>query len=232
MYLRNLLPSCLLGICLSGNSAIAADKCTGSVNVGAAYVHVDVLESGHTIKRLDMGGVKADASFLITKDMGFCIKPSALYVSGHGELTSFALGIGHVTPITEKLCITPSVGGTWTNLRTSVKLPIAPDVFLHAKERFRSLAPYVALDIHYTIMEGFRIYGCYQYSWSSTRTKINHIGNFKGNSKGPSYSLMLEKDLNQYWSVNAGAAYNVSLNHEKHGIRGYGFRLGVARWLY
>jgi hypothetical protein len=37
----------------------------GKVDAGPTYVHIDVLESGHTIKRLEMGGVKADSSIVV-----------------------------------------------------------------------------------------------------------------------------------------------------------------------
>jgi hypothetical protein len=41
---------------------------------------------------------------------------------------------------------------------------------------------------------------------------------------------MLETDINDCWSVNIGGAYNISLSHEKHGLRAYGGRLALAYW--
>jgi len=225
MRLKNILLALCYSTLLPGFSF--ADHCGGKIDVGPVFVHVDVLESGRTIKKLDMGGLRADATFMIKEGSGFCIKPNVLYAQGHGELITASLGFGHVTPITDKLCITPHAGGAWTNLRTSVTLM----KILHAKERFRSTAPYAAIDLTYKICDGWRVGASYLYSWSRTHTRIQNIGKFKGNSSGPSISALIEHDFNDYWSMHFGGAYNSSLDREKHGIRGYGFKLGVARWL-
>lgn len=225
MRLKNILLT-FCGLAALSNLTFA-DHCGGKVDVGPVFVHVDVLQSGHTIKKLDMGGLKADATFMLKEGYGFCIKPSFLYAQGHGELITAGLGLGHVTPITDQLCVTPHAGGTWTNLRTSVKLMGV----IHAKERFRSVAPYAAIDFTYKICTGWRVCASYMYSWSRTHTRIEKIAKFKGNTSGPSISAMVEHDLNDCWSVHFGGAYNNSLDREKHGIRGYGFKLGVARWL-
>ena len=56
------------------------------------------------------------------------------------------------------------------------------------------------------------------------------MGTTKSKPKGSNYGVMIEHDLNDRWSINLGGAYNTSLTKEKHGIRGYGGRLGCAYW--
>ena len=208
-----------------------ADHCGGKVDFGPVFIHLDVLQSGHTVKKLDMAGFKLNGTIMLKEGYGFCVKPDILYAQGHGELIAGAIGFGHVTPLNDSFCVTPTVGLSLTNLRTSIspRIPFAP-FKLHLKERFRSLAPYIGLDMHYNICEGFRICGSIQYAWSHTHTNIQTQGTFKGDSRGGSYALMIEKDLSKEWSIHLGAAYNLAMSHEKHGLRGYGIKLGIARW--
>ncbi len=70
----------------------------------------------------------------------------------------------------------------------------------------------------------------YQYVWSRTITRIKGFKDTKSSPKGSNYSVMIESDINEKWSVNLGAAYNTSLTKEKHGLRGYGVRWGFAYW--
>lgn len=222
----------LLTAALSLPLSSYADKCGGKIDMGPVFVHLDVLESGHTVKKLDLAGFKLNGTIMIKEGYGFCVKPDVIYASGHdGQLLAGGIGFGHVTPINDKLCVTPTVGLTLSNLKTTYTavLPVAP-FKLDLRERFRSLAPFIGLDVNYTIIKGLRICGNFQYSWSHTHTKIQTQDKMKGDSKGPSYALMIEKDLNDKYSIHLGAAYNSSLSHEKHGLRGYGVKLGIARW--
>ncbi len=212
---------------------VHANGCGAKWDMAPVFVHVDVLHEGHTIKKLDMGGFKTNGTIMLKEGWGFCLKPDILIAQGHGELLSGSLGIGHVTPVTDKLCLTPTIGESITNLRTSYK----PEKFpVHFKQRFRSTAPFIALEATYKICDGFRVGTSIMYSWSRchTRTVNNKTGileKSKSNSAGPTYSAMIEKDLNEYWSLNCGASYNTSLDSsKKEGLRGYGFKLGLARW--
>lgn len=224
-----------------------ANGCGAKWDMAPVFVHVDVLHEGHTIKKLDMGGFKTNGTIMIKEGWGFCIKPDILYAQGHGELISGSIGIGHVTPITDKLCITPTVGESMTNLRTSYT---DKESFIqyglkrvHLKNRFRSTAPFVALEATYKICDGFRVGASFMYSWSRCHTRLENkhiklgdqtikiVKKSKSNSAGPTWSAMIEKDLSECWSVNAGVSYNSSLDSsKKEGLRGYGFKLGVARW--
>lgn len=207
---------------------LVADYCA-KIDAGPTFLHVDVLESGHTIKKINMAGVKADGSYLVWK--GICLKPSILYGrQGHNEIASGGCALGHYTPIGEKCSITPSVGCTFTQFKTTIHYPFAPGFIVHLKERFRSISPYLAIDASYCFVKGWRIIASYQYAWSRSHTTIKGYDSTKSSPEGSNYGVMIERDLNDNWSINLGAAYNTSLTKEKHGIRGYGARLGFAYW--
>jgi hypothetical protein len=207
--------------------------CGGKLDAGPAYLHVDVLESGHTVKSISMPAIKADMWTFIVG--GVCAKPTFLYAGkGSNQIISAGCGFGHYTPIGSKCSITPSIGCNFTQFKTTFhNHPIMADVFLDLRERFRSISPYVALDASYCFKKGWRVVGSYQYVWSRTYTKIKNVlgkKRFNSSPKGSNYGLMLEADVNDFWSLNLGAAYNSSLTHEKHGLRGYGVRFGFAFW--
>jgi hypothetical protein len=202
----------------------------GKIDAGPACLHVDVLESGHTIKKINMPAIKSDGTFLIWK--GLCLKPTILYAGiKNTQILNGGCGIGFYIPILEKCSITPSIGCNFTQFKTTLfRYPIFPGYFLDLKERFRSVSPYVSLDASYCFCQGWRIVGCYQYAWSHTHTKIKGAKTTKSNPKGSNISCMVEYDLNDCWSINLGAGYNSSLTKEKHGLRGYGVRFGLAFW--
>jgi hypothetical protein len=208
---------------------VNADLC-GKIDAGPTYLHIDVLESGHTIKKIDMPAIKVDATQFIWN--GVCLKPTILYAGrGNTKIMSGGCGIGHYTPIGDKCSITPSVGCNFTQFNTTLhNYPVMPDYFLDLKERFRSISPYVCIDASYCFVKGWRVIGSYQYVWSKTYTKIKGQHTTKSTPEGSNYGLMVERDLNDNWSVNLGAAYNSSLTKERHGLRGYGVRLGLAFW--
>lgn len=202
----------------------------GKIDAGPTYLHIDVLESNHTIKKINMPAIKTDGLYLVWN--GICLKPTILYAGkGNTQIISGGCGIGQYIPIGEKCSITPSLGCGFTQFKTTIhNYPAFPGVFLDLKERFRSVSPYAAIDASYCFCKGWRIVGAYQYVWSRTHTKIKGFDNTKSSPKGSNYSCMIECDLNDCWSVSLGAAYNSSLTKEKHGLRGYGARLALAFW--
>jgi hypothetical protein len=204
-----------------------ADVCA-KVDFAPAYVRVDVLESNETVKRMEMGAVRSDATITLIKDMGWVIKPTILYANGQGELLCTGVGIGHCTPITEWLMLTPSIGCLYTHLSTYIDIPTYG--LKHQKEIFNSASPYLCLEATFTLRPGTRLCVSYQYAWSHTHTKIGKIVSSNSHADGPSYAAMLEYDIHEKWSLQLGAAYNISLSKEKHGLRGMGVKLGAARW--
>lgn len=206
--------------------------CCGKIDAGPAFLHIDVLESSHTIKKINMPAIKADGLYFVWN--GVCVKPTALYAAiGNSQIISAGCGIGHYTPIGTKCSITPSIGCNLTQFKTTIHhyaVKEVPGLFLNLKERFRSISPYAAIDASYCFTPGWRIIACYQYVWSRTHTKIKNFDSSKSSPSGSNYAMVVERDLNDNWSVNLGAAYNTSLTKEKHGLRGYGVRLGLAYW--
>jgi hypothetical protein len=216
--------------------SLGATESCGKVEVSAAYVHVDFLESKKTIHRMDVPAVKTDLSWKVWN--GIVVKPTFLY--GHGnhkdEVMQAGGGIGFCVPIDPQLYVVPLVGFNWSHLKTTLDInnPFIPLAKLKLTETFRSYSPYVAIEASYTLCKGFRVVGNVQYSWSKTKTTLKPMinPNFKekSHSEGFTYSGMVEYDLNDHLSINMGAAYNVSLTKEKHGLRIWGGKLGVAFW--
>jgi hypothetical protein len=206
--------------------ALYAGIC-GKADIGATYIDLDILKSGHTEETLHMKGFKGDATVQVYG--GFVLKPGFIWAKGKGELASGSIGIGHCFPIFKNFTLIPSAGVTFSYVRTDIDLEIPGlGILEDQKERFRSTSPYAALEFSYTFLENWTLIGCYQYAWSRTHTKIGKVVSEKSNCCGPNYSLGLEYSINKNWAVNFGAGYNISLSKEKHGIRGKGLKLGVA----
>lgn len=205
--------------------------CVAKIDVGPAYIHIDVLKSGKTDHTMDMAAIKGDFNYRFLEY--FLIKPTILY--GHGQhknmIVNGGVGLGFYIPLHKNFVITPLGGINFGYLKTTFELknPLLPAP-LRVEEKFRSCSPFLSVEVSYTFMPSWRIVVSYQYAWSHTRTKIKPFVNEKSHSEGSNYSAMLEYDLNKHWSVNLGAAYSVALTKEKHGLRAYGFKLGVAYW--
>jgi hypothetical protein len=213
--------------------------CVGKIDIGAAFIHVDLLKSGVTRHRMDLGGIKAEFNYRFWKCL--ILKPSFLYGQARRKdrVVNGGVGLGFYIPVAKGLTVTPSFGCIWGNLRTNYKaevevevpgVPTPVSVSVPVKEKFYSSSPYLALELSYTFIPTWRVVFTYQYSWSHTRTTIKPLLKEKSHSQGSNYSAMLEHDFNQHWSINAAAAYNVSLTKEKHGLRAYGCKVGVAYW--
>lgn len=223
--LQILLASLLLCLAFSKIQA----EVLGKVDIGPAFAHLDILESGKTIKHMDMWGVRGDIAYRLFKCL--YLKPTFLYAHGgaaEGGIFTGAVGLGVCLPLKENLLITPIVGGNYCHVWTKIDIPAF--LLKNLNENFRSWAPYVGLDFYYTFIPTWRLSLGVQYAWSRTKTTIQHIGKSKSKSEGFSYSALLEHDLSDQWSVNLGGAYNLSLTKEKHGLRGAGVKLGIARW--
>lgn len=207
--------------------------CRGKVELAPAYVHVDFLKSGKTLNSMNLICVKGDLNYRVWS--GFVLKPSFLYGKGKHDhkIATGGVGLGFCIPLTcYKVVITPVAGINFGYLRTSFdfKHELAPGGKIHVKERFRSRSPYAGFELSWTFIPSWRVVFSYQYAWSRTHTKIDPLGNERSKSKGSNYAGMIEYDINDCWSVNFGAAYNNSLSKEKHGIRAWGLKLGIAYW--
>lgn len=209
----------------------------GKADIGGAYVHIDVLLSGKTTHRMDLGGVRADLYYRVWK--GLVLKPSILYAEGKKEdmLLTGGIGLGFCIPYKQKYCLTPIGGITWGDLRTkqtfSGFLEVAGQKVpyeVRRKQKFRSSSPYIGFEFSYNFTSDWRVVFNYQYAWSRTRSTIEGAGTTKEKSKGSNYAFLVEYDLTRSISINLGGAYNTSLSKEKHGLRAYGAKLGLAYW--
>lgn len=209
--------------------AVLQSECVGKVELAPAFIHIDVLEKGHTVKKINMGAGRAEGHYNIGQ--GWILKPYAIYGKGDGgELTSLSLGFGRCIPIKDKITVTPSIGFTYTWLNTTIDLDLPGLGEMEFKENFRSGSPYIGLEATYRIRKNLRITGNIQYAWCRSKVKIKQLLNDTSKSRGPILSALLEYDLNQCWSVNVGFAYNESFSREKDGLRGYGAKAGLAWW--
>lgn len=230
----------VIAILLSGftfSSIIQAMQPTlsGRADIGPAYIHVDILESGQTVKSMDLLGVKADACFILMEKQGWCLKPSLLYGNAgkkRGEVASAGIGFGHCTPCGYGVTLTPSFGISYGYVQTKIHIPQMGPVMgkEHFTEVFRSISPYLGLDVSFRFWDKWRLCGMFQYAWSKTDTHIKGLLDDKSSSKGFNYALLLEYDITQCWTLQLGGAYNISLSKEKHGIRAAGGKVGVAFW--
>lgn len=218
----------LLGLLIAPQACFA--ECAGKIELAPAFLHVDVLESGRTVKRMDMPAVRGEFSYIFWE--GFYIKPIVVY--GHGGSAKGgtmigSLSLGRCIPLNDKITLSPFVGIGYSHLWT--KIDVLDYGMTNLKEKFKSLSPLIGVDAFYTIQKGLRISVSVQYAWARTHTSIeNLVKRQKSNSKGFNYAFLIEQDLNDQWSVNVGAAYSLSLSKEKHGIRGTGIKAGLARW--
>lgn len=213
--------------------------CRGKIEIAPAYIHIDFLKSGHTYHRIDLPAVRGDFYYRVWQ--GLQIRTNAMYgYSRHqNEYAAGGVGLAFCIPLLpKKLSITPLAGFSWSYLHSPFKHRLksdnAPTTVFHLKQRFRSRSQFIGAELSWTIIPAWRLTLGYQWAWSRTHTKISNapieVANERSKSKGPTVSGMLEHDFNDSFSVNLGAAYNNSLSKEKHGVRGWGLKLGFAYW--
>lgn len=199
----------------------------GKIDIAPSFLKVNIVESGKTIDTHHMRGVRGGLDYFIWKALLF--RGTALAAWGDAEFQTYTAGLGACLPY-KKFYFTPTVGVTYSRYKT--KFDYLPFSLYNLTQRFESLGPYTGLDIQWCITNRFRVGAGVQYSWSRTSTKIKPIlPKTKGHSKGPTWSVLLERDITKKLSVNIGAAYNRSLSHEKHGIKGQGIKVGLTYWL-
>lgn len=216
-------------ICLSLCSGIIEGKSIRKLEIAPAYIHIDVIAMKKTVQELDMPGVRGDFSSVSEK--GWMGKASIIYgKEGNGEFTSAAFSFGRYIPFKEKWAVIPSIGVSYTDMKTIIPIhhPILGN--LKVRDSFKALAPFLGIEGIYSFKENLRLAASIQYAWSHPHTNIVKLFSSKSDAQGPNYGLLLEYDLNKLWSVNLGAGYNESFSHEKNGLRARGIKVGLARW--
>lgn len=219
---------------LSNFSTYSHADVNGKADIGLTWVHIDLLEHGKTVHKMDLPGIRGDLSYKIWK--GLLIKPQLLLAhGGHSDhVVSAGIGFGACLPVRKGLFLTPIIGINCGHLKTVINLNLPINVI----EKFRSYSPYIGLEGSWTFCKVWRIVGCYQYAWSYTNTHFTKthtpadifLKTTRSHTEGSSISGMIEHDFTDWFSMNLGGAYNSSLTKEKHGVRAYGLKLGFAVW--
>lgn len=212
----------LFYLCLITASAQATIE--GRVDIGYAWIDIDVLESGKTVDRMHVNSVKGDATISIYK--GLCVKPGFVWGSGDGDIESFTLAMGQYFPLTERFAVLPYVGVGYGRIHTHIDIPEFG--LFHLKEQFHSVSPYIGLDVNFKPFDRCTIFGIVQYIWSSTDTKIENLPKDKSHSEGFNYALVFEYEVYKNFCLSLAGGYNTSLTKEKHGFRMKGAKIGLA----
>ncbi len=220
----------LMGDCCSGS---CGPKTCGKVDIGPAYVHIDMLRDKDTVEKMDIPAVRGDLCYAVWK--GLLVKPTITYGYNDQELFMTGVGLGQIIPINDSIKLTPVAGFTYSFLTTDASLPLlAPGV---DERSFRSYGGYIGIEGTYSVCKTVRIYASYQYAWTRNVNKYSFAPIFgsgalysREHSSGSAISVMVEQDLTKCWSVNIAGAYNNSMSKERNGMRAYGCKLGIVRW--
>jgi len=189
----SLVAAPLLGDCCESTEP----KICGKVDVGPAYVHIDLLQNGVTNEKMDIPAVRADLSYAIWR--GLVIKPNFTYGYNNEELIMAGCGLGQIIPIYDCFKLTPVTGFNYSYLDTKTNIP-----FNNTKRSFQSYGVYIGLEGTYSLTKSLRLYGTYQYVWTRNITSYKFPAPFgsasvrlKEHSSGSAFSAMIEQEFEQ-----------------------------------
>lgn len=223
-------------------SAPLMGKVRGKIDGGALFISLKQKSLGMENKRLDMGGVRIDATVLPFEGYGFGFKSSATAVTGDAEFYLWNIGVGHYTPITDCFSVFPIVGYGFNLLddaRINILVPtqIGPVEIRKAKEHICSHSVFMGTDFVYKFSDCLYSTIAVQYAFARSHTRITQgtpalpkAIRLKGGTQGWNLGLLIDYLINDCFSVNLGVGYNSSLDREKFGIQGYGVKLGAGYW--
>lgn len=210
-------------------------KVRGRAEIAPLYMHIDVIQDGQTNQRIDMYGTRTDATILPFEGKGICLKP--FYFGGWGNgsnLQSYGLGLGHYTPLNDRLTLIPLVGVGRSHLHTHLDVPQLS--LYNLKERFRSYSFNIGTEVVYKLNKCLYFTLVYQYAWARTKTFIGTPAQFqafvppvtRGESAGSNFAVLLDYYIKECLAISAGYGQNNSLSKERHGLKGMGVKLGIA----
>jgi len=220
-------------LCLLSLSYPLLAQPKGKIDAGPTYLNVGVYLNGTKVKTSHFYGGSATGTLLPFYGLccdtqlldGIVLKPRLLVAGGDGDIWNTGLGIGYYIPLGD-FSLIPQFGASKGGLRTSAPdVILGPDVTQHSK----SWSSFVGLDLSYTYCD-WMFSVSYQYAWSHTRTSYDVLPGLAFNEKADGSNVAVQVDyfFNPCWSINAAAAYNESLSKENHGLKIYGFRLGLG----
>lgn len=196
----------------------------GKIDAGPVYINVDVIDNGSVVDSLDLWGVRADNTGQIIH--GLVYKFGISFAGGDGDYLFLSGGLGYYIPICKGWVLIPHAGISYSHLKYPIDIPAF--ALYHVSQKFTSHTPYIGFDLSYEITPCWIVTGSFLYGFSQTKTKTGDLFTFKGESKGPSYALMVEYCMTQCASVHIAGAYNLTRSKEKHGIKGAGVRIGMG----
>lgn len=213
-------------LCLLTTGLVQAESnCRGKIDLAPTFLEIASVESGKTVDKDHLTGVRGSIDYFVWKPV--LVRATGISAWGNAHFQTYSLGLGICLPY-QQFYFTPTAGVTYSRLRSHIDFP--QFMMIDLKQTFRSFGPYVGMDVQWCFTDKWRVAVGFQYSWSHTHVNIQSLVKAKDNSKGPTWTFLLERDITKEWSVNFGAAWNRSLNHEKHGIKGQGVKLGVTYW--
>lgn len=232
----------LLALSFLTTAAFADEGCTnkecrGKIDTGPTYVNIDVLESGKTIRNLDLFAWKADAFYRVWS--GLSVKGGVLIGGGDARFYTVYGGVGFCVPVHERVTLFPNAGYTFGRFTSTLDYEMEQQGFVleirDLKEKIHSSGPYLGLDISVKITDKWRAVFIYQYAWSRVRTQFTKDEpeiriKSKDRTEGSNFAILLERDIAEHWSLSLGAGYNLSLSKDKHGLRGKGVKAGIVYW--
>lgn len=201
----------------------------GRVDVGPLWMRLKFQNDGETFHKVDMWGARVDSIILPFEGYGVCLKPFVFGAKGSGsDFLSYGGSLGHYTPITEQLTVVPLVGFSHTNMHTKVDVPAPPTIFENEKEKIESNNFFIGGELIFKLNPNWYLTLVYQYNWARVHTRIGDLVKTAGGSTGSNVGCLLDYYLNNCVSINLGFAYNASLDEERYGVVGYGFKTGLT----
>ncbi|GAB4237376.1 MAG: hypothetical protein Tsb0021_17210 [Chlamydiales bacterium] len=214
----------LLLTCLSYMITLPSEAAVkGRVEAAPIYLHLRTIFSGQTNKEVDLYGGRADATLIPIENNGFCIKPFLFGGAGKdSDLISYGCGIGYFFPV-KNFYLIPTVGIS----RTRFDIPFVSTIG-NLDQKFRSVSYNVGGEIIYKWNECLYFTGVYQYGFAHTTTDIELLGRSTGHSQGSNYAAVIDYYIRECAALSLGFGYNTSLSRERHGLKGYGLKFGLA----
>lgn len=226
--------SCITAI-LSCVTQILTGNFTGKAEIGPEMVHIDAIESGETIKHIDMIAFRADASLICQN--GWTVKPTFRYGSKKGKYTRTGVSLGYAMPFSQRMYFIPTVGYLYTRLNTKIDTPmselspLSPSLTMEkVNERFRAASLTAGGEVIFLVTQSISLSGSYQYAWSRSHTKLEDLLKAKDHTSGQLYTAVLDYRFCQKVGLHIGGEYDSSLAKETFGLRTISGKAGLTYW--
>jgi hypothetical protein len=213
----------------------------GKLELGPAYMHIDMLSDGVIRNKLDLYGMQANASVIVWK--GATFKLGGIYGRNDGQVNSLSFAAGWTIPLEVygwKFYITPNGGYTIGYLRgnTDLDARFIPLNGIRVKQAFHNKTPFVGIDITSVISEKWTTTTVIQYGW--TRSKVTWdnpavmgVSMIPANgqtteSRGFNLGSVVDYWVTENWSINLAVGTQHSRGKEKDATKAFGGRIGVG----